>query len=109
MKKAKIICITILLSIILIIVGAVTYYFNNYDSNLVEVKEIKTDSNFENVIYNNQEEIWNEDVLGILTIEKIGLTATVKEGSNNKILKEYIGHIEETAIYDGNIGLARSQ
>lgn len=109
MKKAKIICITILLSIILIIVGAVTYYFNNYDSSLVEVEEIKTDSNFENVIYNNQEEIWNEEVLGILTIEKIGLTATVKEGSNNKILKEYIGHIEETAIYDGNIGLARSQ
>lgn len=109
MKKTKIICITILLSIILIIVGTVTYYFNNYGSNLVEVEEIKTDSNFENVIYNNQEEIWNEDVLGILTIEKIGLTATVKEGSNNKILKEYIGHIEETAIYDGNIGLARSQ
>ncbi len=109
MKKAKIICITILLSIILIIVGTVTYYFNNYDSSLVEVEEIKTDSNFENIIYNNQEEIWNEDVLGILTIEKIGLTATVKEGSNNKILKEYIGHIEETAIYDGNIGLARSQ
>lgn len=109
MKKTKIICITILLSIILIIVGAVTYYFNNYDFSLVEVEEIKTDSNFENVIYNNQEEIWNEDVLGILTIEKIGLTATVKEGSNNKILKEYIGHIEETAIYDGNIGLARSQ
>lgn len=109
MKKTKIICITILLSIILIIVGAVTYYFNNYDSSLVEVEEIKTDSNFENVIYNNQEEIWNEEVLGILTIEKIGLTATVKEGSNNKILKEYIGHIEETAIYDGNIGLARSQ
>ena len=109
MKKAKIICITILLSIILIIVGTVTYYFNNYDSSLVEVEEIKTDSNFENIIYNNQEEIWNEDVLGILTIEKIGLTATVKEGSNNKILKEYIGHIEETAIYDGNIGLARSK
>lgn len=109
MKKAKIICITILLSIILIIVGTVTYYSNNYDSSLVEIEEIKTDSNFENIIYNNQEDIWNEEVLGILTIEKIGLTATVKEGSNNKILKEYIGHIEETAIYDGNIGLARSQ
>lgn len=109
MKKAKIICITILLSIILIIAGTVTYYFNNYDSSLVEVEEIKTDSNFENIIYNNQEDIWNEEVLGILTIEKIGLTATVKEGSNNKILKKYIGHIEETAIYDGNIGLARSQ
>lgn len=109
MKKVKIICITILLLVIFIILGITVYYFSNYDSNLIEVGNIKTDINFENVIYDNQEEIWNEDVLGILTIEKIGLTATVKEGSNNKILKEYIGHIEETAIYDGNIGLARSQ
>lgn len=109
MKKTKIICITILISIILIIVGTVTYYFNNYDNNLIEVENIKTDSGFEDVIYNKQEDIWNEDVLGILTIEKIGLTATVKEGSNNKILKQYIGHIDETSTYDGNIGLARSQ
>lgn len=32
--------------------------------------------------------------------------ASVKEGSSNEILKEYIGHISETAKYDGNIGLA---
>ena len=47
-----------------------------------------------------------DDVIGILTIEKIGLKATVKEGTSNQILKEYIGHIEETSTYDGNIGLA---
>lgn len=108
MKKIKIICVTILLLIILLILGTTIYYFSNYDSNLIEIDNIKTDSNFENVIYNNQENILEEDVLGILTIEKIGLTATVKEGSNNKVLKEYVGHIEETAIYDGNIGLART-
>ena len=45
-------------------------------------------------------------MLGILTIEKIGLKATVKEGTTDEILLNYIGHIEETATYDGNIGLA---
>ena len=35
-----------------------------------------------------------------------GLKANVKEGSDNKTLKNYIGHIEETSLYDGNIGLA---
>ena len=46
------------------------------------------------------------DLIGILKIEKIGLKATVKEGSNSKILKDYIGHIEGTSLYDGNICLA---
>ena len=52
------------------------------------------------------EDILNDDVLGILTIEKIGLKAIVKEGSTKDILVDYIGHISETSKYDGNIGLA---
>ena len=37
---------------------------------------------------------------------QINLNGTVKEGSTNEILRDYIGHIEETAKYDGNVGLA---
>ena len=39
-------------------------------------------------------------------MKKYGLKAEVKEGSSNEILNEYIGHIENTSIYDGNVGLA---
>ncbi len=39
-------------------------------------------------------------------MKKYGLNAKVKEGSNEQVLKEYVGHIENTAIYDGNVGLA---
>lgn len=46
------------------------------------------------------------DIMGRLEIEKIKLLGDVKDGSNKDVLKDYIGHIEETAIYDGNIGLA---
>lgn len=100
----KIIVIGIIISILLVISGIV-YYCNVYDTNLVDLNEIKTDSEFENVIYNQEESLEN-DVLGILFIDKIGLKATVKEGSSSEILKNYIGHIENTATYDGNIGLA---
>lgn len=103
MKRKLIILITILL---IILVGGCIYYFSNYDSKLIDLNDIKTDPGYEDVTYNQEENILNEDILGILTIEKIGLKANVKEGSDNKTLKNYIGHIEETSLYDGNIGLA---
>lgn len=103
MKRKLVIMISIIL---IIIISGCIYYFCNYDSNLVDPSNIQTDTDYVNITYNQEENILEEDVLGILTIEKIGLKATVKEGSNNKILKEYIGHIENTSTYDGNIGLA---
>lgn len=103
MKRRLIILITILL---IILVGGCIYYFSNYDLKLADLNDIKTDYGYKDVTYNQEENILNEDILGILTIEKIGLKANVKEGSDNKTLKNYIGHIEETSLYDGNIGLA---
>lgn len=100
MKKICIIVILIILSMVV-----ATYYFGNYDKKLIDISEIKTDSNYENVTYDKEESLEN-GILGILEIQKIGVKASVKEGSSSKILKEYIGHIEETSIYDGNIGLA---
>lgn len=100
MNKKLIIIISIVLSAVM---GGCIYYFSNYDSNLADLNEIQTDSKYEGIIYNQEGNIQEKDILGILTIEKIGLKANVKEGSNNKILKDYIGHIEDTPIYDGNI------
>lgn len=102
--KKKIIIISICFILIAGIVGTV-YLFNLYDTDLVNPNDIVTDSEFEDVTYDKVEEIGN-DVIGILTIEKIGLKATIKEGSDNLVLKDYIGHIENTATYDGNVGLA---
>ena len=102
--KKKIIITSICLILIAGIIGIV-YLCNLYDKNLVDPNEIVTDSEFEDVTYDRVEEI-GDDVIGILTIEKIGLKATIKEGSDNEVLKDYIGHIENTATYDGNVGLA---
>lgn len=78
----------------------------SYNNKLVSVDDIKTDDDFKNVTYDKVEDILDDSVLGILTIEKIELNATVKEGSDSVVLKDYIGHIEGTASFDGNIGLA---
>lgn len=92
--------------IAVLLAGFFIFLINNSNKELVNVEDIKTDKKFENVTYNDVEDVWDDSVLGILTIEKIGLNATTKEGTTDKILLNYIGHIEETATYDGNVGLA---
>ena len=103
MKKLKVIGIITTL----IILAGITIFLINYNSSkLVNVDDIKTDDKFEDITYSNTENVWDDSVLGIITIEKIGLNATVKEGTTSDVLLEYVGHIDNTATYDGNIGLA---
>ncbi len=105
MKKFRI--VIIIVCILITALGIVWFAIDRYiNKNLADVNSIKTDSKFENVTYDKVEDLWDDSVLGILTIDKIGLNVTVKEGSTNDVLKDYIGHIESTATYDGNIGLA---
>ena len=40
------------------------------------------------------------------TSEQLDNTEDVEQEVTNEILRDYIGHIEETAKYDGNVGLA---
>lgn len=101
----KIVIITIICLILITGIMGTIYLCNLYDENLVNPNEIVTDPEFEDVTYDKVEKI-GDDVIGILIIDKIGLKATIKDGSSNMILKDYIGHIENTAIYDGNVGLA---
>ena len=103
MKKIKVIC---LITIFILLTGAMIFLSNYNSSKLVNVEDIKTDDNYENITYDKPEDVWDDSVLGIITIEKIGLNATVKEGTTSDVLLEYVGHIENTATYDGNIGLA---
>ena len=41
-----------------------------------------------------------------LVIPKISLNAPIAEGTTSKVMDEYIGHFENTATLEGNIGLA---
>lgn len=97
------------ISIIAILLLSIFYMSFEHGYELAKVEEIKTDENYIGVVYEKKEEIeeiTDKNILGILKIEKIGLNAPVKEGSTEEILMEYIGHMPETAKYEGNIGLA---
>lgn len=101
MKKVIKICLAI---IFVLIVGILVFISNSNIKRRVDINDIETDDKFKNVIYDN-EEVWDEFVLEILTIERINLKTTVKEGTSNEGLSSYIGHIEGIATYDVNIGL----
>ena len=92
-----------------ILLLSIPFISSEKEYELTEVEEISTDENYINISYRETqelEEIFDESILGILTIEKIELRAKVKEGSTQDILLEYIGHMPETSKYEGNIVLA---
>ena len=114
------------LFIVLILIVAIGFLFS-YDKKVIEQEKQNTSEQLDNTEdveqekQNTSEQLDNtedveqevteddgfeEDLIGSLKIEKINLNGTVKEGSTNEILRDYIGHIEETAKYDGNVGLA---
>lgn len=105
-KILKYIFVIVIIAILLL---SILFITSEHEYELIDVNEIETDNNYLNTIYEENEEIEqieDESILGILTIEKINLKAKVKEGSTQEILKSYIGHMPETAKYEGNIGLA---
>lgn len=97
------------LFIVLILIVAIGFLFS-YDKKVIEQEKQNTSEQLDNTEDVEQEvtedDRFEEDLIGYLKIEKINLNGTVKEGSTNEILRDYIGHIEETAKYDGNVGLA---
>lgn len=97
---------SLLVVLVLLLCLSTIYLWSHHDYDLAKVEELSTDPTLEGITYEREEAIEQADVLGVLTIDKIGLKATVKEGSTSRVLKDYIGHIEETARYDGNVGLA---
>ena len=97
------------LFIVLILIVAIGFLFS-YDKKVIEQEKQNTSEQLDNTEDVEKEvtedDGLEEDLIGSLKIEKINLNGTVKEGSTNEILRDYIGHIEETAKYDGNVGLA---
>lgn len=72
---------------------------NSLDSyNYSNIEERKLDNNIEVQITNENE--WN------IEIPKIELKAEISEGTDQEILNQFVGHFSETALWDGNVGLA---
>lgn len=69
------------------------------DNIRISAKLIET-KNVQEIVYDNSQSKWS------LEIPKINLEAPISEGTDEENLNEFIGHFEETALIEGNIGLA---
>ena len=67
------------------------------NTNVSTVQEQTVESQSENPIEINS---W------YIEIPKINLKASIKEGTTDEVLNEFVGHFEETSKNTGNIGLA---
>ena len=73
-----------------------------------EENNIKLREESEELIENKEEFIekkqsQEEFEFGFIQIDKIGLYAEVKEGSSEEVLENYVGHIEKTSKFNGNV------
>ena len=84
---------------------------NNSENILVEEKIAEEKENEENLTetFLNDELLEDEkeqELKWSIQIKSIDLIAPIEESTEMKILNKYIGHFEETALTEGNIGLA---
>lgn len=95
----KIFVLFVVLILLISIGGLVAYNQKKLKQNDVNVTTIEENNA-------KEESAGDEEILGKLIINKINMQGKIKEGSSPQVLQEYIGHIEDTAVYDGNVGLA---
>lgn len=95
----KIFVLFVVLILLISIGGLVAYNQKKLNQNDVNGTTREENSTKEEIVE-------DEEVLGKLIINKINMQGEIKEGSSPQVLQEYIGHIEDTAVYDGNVGLA---
>ena len=78
--------------------------------------EITQEEIVENEIIHEENNIETEEVveekteeikqIGTIKIPIFNLIAPVAEGTTDEIMNQYVGHFENTSLWDGNIGLA---
>ena len=81
------------------------WYYNKYlnyiDKELIKQEEQAKEAMPEVKKEEEQiEEIWQ------IEIPKIDLIAPINEGTSQEVMLEYVGHFENTEMWEGNIGLA---
>lgn len=99
-----------------LIVSIIIFLFLNLIINNFNKIDILDNSNSEkNIFYENsiseetsdhsENDIF-QSIMWYIEIPSIKLKAPIKDGIDEKILNEYVGHFKDTALMEGNIGLA---
>lgn len=48
----------------------------------------------------------NEDIIGVLKIDKLHIEAPIMEGTSQEVMKTSVGHFSESDYWNGNVSLA---
>lgn len=76
----------------------------------MQTKEISYVKNKASICIANEKIINEEDFFTnekwVLEIPKIGLKARINYGTTKKVMDKYIGHFDNTKLWNGNVGLA---
>lgn len=75
---------------------------NNNEANQREIMKENNSKETKSEVTKEKEE---EDIWQI-SIPKIKLVAPISEGTSQEVMLEYVGHFENTSIWNGNVGLA---
>lgn len=110
MKTLKVLIIILFVLLFIVVTLISIHYFG------MQVKEKEQLQKAQNIINNNQnntieivtkEELeLNDNIIGILEIPKIELTAPIQEGTSEEVLNQAIGHFSESAFWNGNVAFA---
>lgn len=100
-KKIVIFSITII-----ILIGTLVIY-SLFNSNEYNFKLFNEKKNIKQISPISSKIVLDKDIVGYLTIDKIGIrNQIVKEGTNDSVLKNNIGHFSNTSRFNGNVCLA---
>ena len=107
MKTRKALKITLLLLIFIIITVIVLLVIENKIKKQNEIDAICDIIEQNNVQNTEKSDLKLEDgVIGIIKIDKIGFEGLIHEGTDMEVLDKYVGHFENSNIFDGNVALA---
>lgn len=95
-------------NIILIITIAIFIFLNLLINNILNLINSETIDYKDNVSQTKEleSEVVTEEEHWSIEIPVINLKANIAEGTTEKVMNKYVGHFENTAIWDGNVGLA---
>ena len=78
--------------------------------NAIQVLKIETNKQKISICKTNEKILDEKEVFTnenwMLEIPRIGLKANINYGTTKEVMDKYIGHFDETKLWNGNIGLA---
>ncbi len=76
------------------------------NTGIINNEIININENSNNIENNESIDYEPENLIGVLKIPKLNIEAEIMEGTDDKVLANYIGHFQNTSEWNGNVALA---